>query len=112
MNSKLYYRTTYSKWLSQTANFLSSHLIPCDPTTVTFVDTTPVVLIVETSEGGHTALESDPAWHTMSLLISGNTLCAECVSALSSYGILSTDNMFNAGKKLAAIHPELRPTRF
>jgi hypothetical protein len=112
MNSRLYYRTTYGQWKSQAANFVQSHLIPCSPADTTFLDATPVVVYVEASEGSHMALESDQAWHQMSLLVSGSTLCSACVASLSSYGITSQDNMFNAGKKLGATSPGLKPSRF
>jgi hypothetical protein len=112
MNSKLYYRTIYSEWMAQAGKLIQSHGIPCDPTVTEFVDTTPIVCQIEASESVHLALESNPNFHTMSLLVSGSTLCPACVTALSAYGITASDNAWTCGKKLAAIHPELRPTRF
>lgn len=112
INSKLFYRTTYADHQTQVANFKQSHFIACDPTVTTFVDSTPIVVQIEADEGTHLALEANAAFHTMSLLVAGTTLCAACVAALSAYGITAADNMWTCGKKLAAIHPELRPTRF
>ncbi len=112
ITTKLYYRTTYSQWQLQTGNFMQSHFIPCDPTVTTFVNSTPIVVQIEASEGTHLSLEGDPNFHTMSLLIAGTPLCSACVAALSARGITSTDTMWTAGKKLAAIHPGLKPSRF
>jgi hypothetical protein len=112
ITSKLFYRCTYADHQTQAANFKQSHFVPCDPTVTTFVDSTPIVVQVEASEGTHLSLENDPAWHTMALLVAGSTLCAACVTALAAYGIVSTDTMWLASKKLAAVHPELRATRF
>jgi hypothetical protein len=117
MNSRLYYRTTYGEWKAQSANFVASHLIPTDPTSFAqgfgkFVKETEVVVQVEASEGTHLSLESNPAWHVMSLLVAGTPLCPECVSSLAAYGITAADNMWTCAKKLAAIHPGLRATRF
>lgn len=112
MTSKLFYRTTVADHNSQASNFKQSHYIPCDATVTNFVDSTPIVVQIEASEGTHLALESNEAFHTMSLLVSGSTLCSLCVTALAAYGITAADNMWTAGKKLAAIHPELRPARF
>jgi hypothetical protein len=112
ITSKLFYRTTYADHQAQAANFKQSHFIPTDPTVTTFVDSTPIVVQVEASEGTHLALEGNPNFHTMSLLVSGTPLCSACVTALSAYGITASDNAWTCGKKLSAIHPELRPTRF
>jgi hypothetical protein len=112
MTSKLFYRTTYADHQAQAANFKQSHFIPCDPTVTTFLPATPIVVHVEADEGTHLALENNPAFHTMALLVSGSTLCALCVTALAAYGVTTGDTMWAAGKKLAAIHPELRPSRF
>jgi hypothetical protein len=112
MNSRLYYRTTYGRWMSQTANFFQSHLIPTDRSVTDFVDSTEVVCQIEGSEGLHLALEGNQEWHTMSLLVSGTPLCSACVTALSGYGIVATDNAWTCGKKLGAIHPGLKPSRF
>jgi hypothetical protein len=117
MTSKLYYITTYGAHQAQAANFKQSHFIPCDPTSFImngnkFVRTTPVVVQIEADEGVHLKLESNPAFHTMSLLVAGTVLCSGCVTALSAYGIVATDNMWLAAKKLGAVHPGLKPTRF
>jgi hypothetical protein len=112
ISSKLYYRSTLGAHNAQCQNFMQSHWIPCDPTTVVVDDSTEIVCQIEGSESLHLSLESDPNCHTMSLLVSGTTLCPGCVTALSAYQITSSDNMWSAGKKLAAIHIELRPTRF
>jgi len=117
MTTKVFYRMTHGEWKAQTANFFQSHLIPCDPTSFIlagnkFKSSTPVVVYVEASEGTHLALEANPAVHVMSLLIAGTPLCSECVASLSAYGIVAGDNMWVASKKLAAIHPGLRASRF
>ena len=112
MITKLFYRTTLGDLQTQTANFHGSHFIPCDPTVTTFVDSTPIVVQVEADDSIHLALESNPAFHTMSLLVAGTTLCTDCAAALSAYSITSTDNMWTAGKKLGAVHSGLKPTRF
>jgi hypothetical protein len=110
--TKLFYRTTYGDHEANCQGFRQSHFIPCDPTVTTFVNSTPIVAQIEADESTHRALESNAAFHTMSLLVSGSTMCPACVIALSAYGITSTDNMWTAGKKLSAVHPELKPTRF
>ena len=110
MLSKIYYRMSVAEHNSQCQNFVSSHWIPCSPTD-TILDSTEICVSVEASEDSHLSLENNPAVHTMSLLISGNPLCADCVAALSSYGVTSTDNMYAASKKLSAVSPGLRATR-
>jgi hypothetical protein len=112
ITSKLFYRTTYGDHQAEAANFRQSHFIPCDPTVTTFVASTPIIVQIEASEGTHLSLEGNAAFHTMSLLVSGSTMCAACVTALSAYGVTATDNMWTAAKRLSAIHPELRATRF
>jgi hypothetical protein len=112
ITSKLFYRTTYADHQAQAANFKQSHFIPCDPSVTAFVDSTPIVAQIEGSEGTHLNLEQNPNFHTMALLVAGSTLCAACVTALGAYGIVAADTMWLASKKLAAVHPELRATRF
>jgi hypothetical protein len=112
ITSKLFYRTTFGDHQAQAANFKQSHFIPCNPTVTAFISTTPIVTQIEADEGTHLALQANAAFHTMALLVAGSTICALCVTALSAYGLTAADNMWTAGKKLAAIHPELRPTRF
>jgi hypothetical protein len=112
ITTKLFYRTTYGDHQAHYQNFRQSHFIPCDPTVTAFVNSTPIVIQVEADERTHLALESNPAFHTMSLLVSGSTMCPACVTELSAYGITATDTMWTAGKKLAAVNPELKPTRF
>lgn len=112
MNGKLFYRTTYGAFQAQSGNFKQSHFIPCNPAVTAFVGTTPIVVHIEAGEGTHLALQTNPAFHTMALLVAGSKLCAACVAALGGYGIKADDTMWSAGKKLAANHPELKPSRF
>jgi hypothetical protein len=112
ISSKLYYRSTLGAHNAQCQNFMQSHWIPCDPTTVVVDDSTEIVCQIEGAESLHLALEQNPNFHTMSLLVAGTPLCSACVTALSGYGITAQDNAWTCGKKLAAIHIELRPTRF
>jgi hypothetical protein len=112
ITSKLFYRTTFGQHQANCQNFKQSHFMPCDPTVTTFVDATPIVTQIEADEGTHLALQANTAFHTMALLVAGTTLCAACVTALGAYNITATDNMWTAAKKLALVHPELRPTRF
>lgn len=112
MNSKLYYRCTYGQHQAQAATFYSSHFIPCNPSETEFVDSTEIVCQIEGSESLHLSLESNPDFHTMSLLVSGTPLCSACVTALSNRGIVTGDTAWSCGKKLAAILPTLAPTRF
>jgi hypothetical protein len=111
MLSKIYYRTTLGAHNAQCQNFVGSHWIPCSPT-ATISDSTEILVQIEASEGAHDSLSSDPGFHTLSLLVAGTPLCSACVSALSSYGIVAGDSMYVAARKLSAISPGLKPTRF
>jgi hypothetical protein len=91
---------------------MQSHWLPCDPTITTPTDTTEVFTYVEGPEGTHFSLTDNPAVHVVSLLILGTPLCSSCVAALSAYGIVAGDTAWTCGKKLGAVHPGLRPSRF
>lgn len=110
--SKLYYRCMLGDHDAQAATFSASHWVPCDPSVTTPDDSTEIVCQIEGSEALHLSLEQNQNFHTMSLLVSGSTLCQACVSALSSYGITAQDTAWTCGKKLGAIHPGLKPSRF
>lgn len=112
MTPKLFYRTTFGQHNADCQTFRSSHFIACDPTVTSFDDSTPIVVQIEGSEVLHSSLQENAQYHTMALLVAGSTLCPDCVSALSGYGIVSTDTMWTGAKKLGAVHAGLKPTRF
>jgi hypothetical protein len=112
MQSKAYYRMSLGTHNSLCQNFSQSHWVPCDAAISTPTDSTEIFTYVEGSEGTHLSLGDNPAVHAVSLLILGTPLCSECVAALSSYGITAQDTAWTCGKKLGAVHPGLKPSRF
>jgi hypothetical protein len=111
ITSKIYYRMSLGTHNSLCQNFSQSHCLPCDPSAA-ITDDTEIVTYIEGREDTHFALEDNPAVHVMSLILAGTTLCSACQAALNGRGITSTDTMYTAGTKLAAILPTLRPSRF
>lgn len=92
--------------------FLEAHGSPEDPMLGAIVGGTPMVYQIVADESVLQSLEDDPAWHAMSLIGAGSSLCADCVAGLAKHGVIRGDTMFKAARKLGAHNQLLKPARF
>jgi hypothetical protein len=111
-NGFQFYRTTYEYWFAQKLRFNSSNWVPCNIADTVISNTTPIVVYIEAPENVHQDLNQDVNWHAMSLVCTGNAVCAACVTALDSRGVVTGDTMFSTARKLQTFHSGLAPLRF
>jgi hypothetical protein len=112
MQGRQFFRVKQADFMARHREFLESHGSPEDPMLETIVDSTPMVYQIIADESVLQSLDDDPAWHAMSLISAGSTLCADCVTGLAKHGVTTGDNMFVAARRLGNHNPLLRPARF
>ena len=112
MTGKAYYLTTLGDWQRHAARFANSHWLALDPAapleSVMPNNATRILVLIESDEGAHLALEDDPAFEALPPPLAQKPISDAAQSALAPHGVVPGATTFDAAEILARVHPLLK----